>query len=27
LRSVRVTFVCPTTSSNDVGRYLRARTL
>ncbi len=26
-RSVRVTFVCPTTSSNDVGRYLRARTL
>ena len=27
LRSVRVTFVCPTTSSNEVGRYLRARTL
>ena len=25
--SVRVTVVCPTTSSKDVGRYLRARTL
>jgi hypothetical protein len=26
LRSVRVTAVCPTTSSNFCGRHLRART-